>query len=229
MGGFYGDFRIRGIDVFQIAQPRPGAQMFGSPGSPSQPSTGPFPALCGGGTPTSWLNCLTPANPQRTSYAGVALDQRKTTTAIVYVDMNGALATDPSELEITLSASVGARRLSGAITQRDSLPPTSPTPWVTAAQRADRQWGRLFTIPASWLASAALADQPLDLEATVSLAVGAGGGYLRECPLQVLVGGAAGCSANNRYRLDDVPVFDDLPDLTVRSLPLLTPGQTVET
>jgi hypothetical protein len=224
---FYGDIRIRGIDVFQIVQPHPGAEMFTFPGAPSQPSDGIFPSLCGGGTPTSYAFCgATPTDPQRTSYVGVPLDQRKTTTAIVYVDMDGAAASDAAQqLDVTLSA----RGLSGAITQRTSNRPVTNTPWVTAAERTDSRFGVAFTVPAAWLASAVLSGDPLDLEATVTLPVGAGSGALRECPLVVLIAGETGCSSNNRFRLDDLPVFDDLPELTVRSLPLLTSGQTAAT
>ena len=40
-------------------------------------------------------------------------------------------------------------------------------------------------------------------------------------------GVASGCAADDSFRLDGVPVYDDLPDLTIRSLPLLDGNQTL--
>ncbi len=216
-GRAYGNVRVRGIDVFQTVQPNSGAQMFAFP-------TGAFPSLCGGGTPTSFITCGPVANPARTTYTGVALDQRKRTTAVVYVDMENAAAADAAQpLDVTLSARVGGRRLSGTLTTRTFDPPVTTTPWVTAAERAARSGRELFEVPAAWLASAVLSgEERLDIEASVALPVGAGSGALIQCNPLLLV---FGCSRDDRFRLDDVPVFDDLPELTIRSLPLLRPGQ----
>ena len=215
---FFGDFHVRGIDVFQVVQPNPGARMFGFP-------DGAFPAMCSGGTPTAYpsSSCFTPvADPQRASYSGVPLDQRKPTTAVVYVGMNGVKPSDPRQpIEVTLSASVGGRRLSGTTTKkRDKLPVTFAARWVNLSERATGDFGVPFAVPADWLRASVMSGKPLDLEATVALPVGAGSDLLRECP--PVVAGGTGCAANDRYALDGVPVFDDLPDLTVRSLPLRT-------
>jgi hypothetical protein len=224
---FYGDFRIRGIDVFQIVQPNSLAPAYGFP-------SGVFENFCGGGTPTSYRRfstgfggcTLEDRDPARTSYAGVLLDQRKPTTAIVYVDMVDASASDAAQrLDVTLSAHVNGRRLSGVITKQTSNRPVAPTAWVRDVERSDFSFGVSFNVPAAWLAVAVLNGEPLDLEATVNLPVGAGFGALRECPLEVLPAGTS-CARNNRFRLDGLPVFDDLPDLTVRSLPLLQTGQS---
>jgi hypothetical protein len=213
----YGDFRIRGIDVIQTVQPLPGAQMFGY--NPSAT----FPSLCGGGTPTSFLVCApgsTPS-PQRTSYVGVPLDARKTTTAVVYVDMANTAASDATQpLNVTLRARVGGRLLGPSLTQQTANPPVSATPWVTSAERVNPKYGLQFDVPAAWLASAVLSGERLDLEASVGLPVGAGKGYLRECSLITTLTGP-GCAADDRFRLDGVAVYDDLPELTIRSVPLV--------
>ena len=61
----YGDFRVRGIDVFQITQPSAGAQMFGFPIDAA------FGTTCGGGTPTGYVGpgCAKSADPTRVAYA----------------------------------------------------------------------------------------------------------------------------------------------------------------
>src|SRR5262249_15862649 len=116
----YGDFRVRGIDVFQTVQPNNGARMFGFPDAAGV--SPPFPLSCGGGTPPEFpVNCgsFTPADPPRTGYRGVALDARKRTTAVAYVDMANTAASDGAQaLDVILRARVGGRLLSGAITQQ---------------------------------------------------------------------------------------------------------------
>ena len=89
----YGDFRIRGIDVYQATQPYSGAPMYGY-----KPDAA-FAVLCGGGTPTHYspvrvsptrVVCTPSGDPQQASYAGVKLDRDKETTVVVYVDVAGA-------------------------------------------------------------------------------------------------------------------------------------------
>ena len=127
----YGNFRVRGIDVFQIVQPSAGAQTFGY--NPNAPLTSiPFATFCGGGTPTSYRQTGNPGAvrssdaPQRVAYSGVRFDERKPTTAMVYVDMVSQIASDPAQpLDVTLSALVGGRVLSGADRRRS---PTRRSP-----------------------------------------------------------------------------------------------------
>ena len=103
-------------------------------------------------------------------------------------------------------------------------PPLAATPFVTTAERGAPSFGVRFNVPASWLAVAVLSgEHHLDLQASVSLPVGAGSGSARECD----GGAASGCAADDSFRLDGVPVYDDLPDLTIRSLPLLNGSQTL--
>ena len=213
----YGDVRIRGIDVFQTTQPSSNAQQFAFPGP------GAFPSYCSAGTPTSYLfdnNCDIAGNdPGRTAYAGVPLDQRKATTAVVYVDMAGRRAGDPAaQLDVSLSAYVGGRLLSGTVIAHAADRPVSTDPYVSAHERTDPKYGIQFDVPAVWLAVAALNDQKLDLEARVSLPVApVGAVHLTEC----LGASNVACTKNDRFRLDEIPVFDDLPELTVRSVALL--------
>src|SRR5262245_18664837 len=217
----YGNFRIRGIDVFQIVQPNSSATMFGFP-------SGPFTSYCGGGTPTSYGSAPTRfcglgnRDPQRTIYNGVPLDQRKPTTAIVYVAMDSVPSDPAQQLNVTLTAKVGG--LSGSVTKRFT-PPTADKPWVSAAERADPKFGVRFPVSASWLAASVLGQEPLELEATVALPVGAGSGALQECLLRVI--GGTDCTVDDRFQLDGLPVFDDLADLTVRSLALLAGDQSL--
>ncbi len=222
----YGNFRIRGIDVFQVVQPSSGAQTFGY--DPSAPLTSiPFATFCGGGTPTSYWRlanstCAGTGSTQQVPYSGVRFDERKPATAVVYVDMVNQLPSDPSQpLDVTLNALVGGRVLSQGLTTTITNPPLAPTPWVTAAERGAPRFGVRFDVPASWLAVAVLSgEHHLDLQASVSLPVG---DPAHECDGGVY----SGCAADDSFRLDGVPVYDDLPDLTIRSLPLLDGNQTL--
>ena len=227
----FGDFRVRGIDVFQTVQPNSSAQQVG-------PGLAAFPGFCGAGTPTSWRTealaaagcALGTRNPARTDYAGVPLDLRKPTTAIVYANMVEPVRVANQPLDITLRARVGGRLLSGARTvQRANLPVTAVR-WVPPSDRAATQFGVPFTVPPAWLASAVLSGQRLDLEASVSIPVGAGSGLLTECDRSIPVALQLldPCSAlDDSFRLDGVQVVDDLPELTVRSVEMAIPGQTL--
>src|SRR5258708_40344001 len=104
--------------------------------------SGASPSIWGGGTPPSFIPCIAPpADPARTTYDGVPLDQRKPTTALVYVDMQDAPATDAAQLlDVTLSARLDGKRLSGAMTNRIANPPVTTTPWITEEERADTRF-----------------------------------------------------------------------------------------
>ncbi len=220
----YGDFRIRGIDVVQVVQPTSGAAMFG------YLPDARFTLFCGGGAPTAFRavfrDCTSAGRDlQRVPYAGVPLDQRKRTSALVYVGMASAPATDAAQaLDVTLSARLGGRRLSGAITRTIRNPPVAASRWVSSGERGTTSFAVSFSVPASWLASAVLSGDRLDLEASVSLPAGAGAGALVECNLVLNVN----CGRDNHFRVDGLPVFDDFPDLTIRSLQLLNGAQTAQ-
>ena len=106
----YGDFRVRGIDVFQITQPSAGAQMFGFPIDAA------FGTTCGGGTPSGYVGpgCAKSADPTRVAYDGVPLDMRKPTTALVYVNMARAAPASGTSLNVTLQARLNGKLMSGA-------------------------------------------------------------------------------------------------------------------
>ena len=192
----------------------------------------PYPLLCGGGTPTDYYGtpCTFAApDPQQVQYVGVPLDQRKPTTAMVYVDMDGAPAADPAQpLDVTLTGIVDGRPLSGAMTKQIRNPPISRTPYVTLDERSKVASSVQFDLPPAWLALAVLGG-PLKLQATVGFPVGSSAAPISECPLALIAAGAKNCSADNRFTLTGVPVSDDFPDLTIRTLPLLAAGQTVNT
>ena len=224
----YGDLRVRGIDIYQTVQPNPGARRFGFP-------SGAFPTLCGGGTPTSYrqfFGTVTPTcslegrDPGRTQYVGVPLVVRKPTVAVVFVDMVNARASDPSQpVDVTLRARLGGRLLAGSVTRQMSNIPVTLSPFVSASDRADGAYGVQLDVPSSWLGAAALSGRPLDFEATAELPLGAGGGSLVECAIVT-----TSCNtANNRFQLDGVTVFDDLAELTVRSIQLVQNNQTLNT
>jgi hypothetical protein len=223
----YGNFRIRGIDVFQVVQPLPSAQMYGY-----NPTTGyPNPTLCGGGTPTSYYGvaCQSGApDPQKIDYVGVTLDARKRTAAMVYVDMDEKRATDLKQpLEVTLSGFVAGRQLSGAMTQQITDPYVSDTPYVTQDERIQGNTNVQFEIPPSWLAIAILAKAPLSLHAIVAFGPNPGGLTPLECPLLPPSAGGRDCLSDDSFELNSIGVSDDFPDLTIKPLALLSSGQTV--
>ncbi len=223
----YGNFRIRGIDVFQVVQPNSCAAMFSFP-------TGAFPCLAGGGTPTSYSpagKLVAGADPQRTSYVGVQLDADKQTTAVVYVDRT-ELAVPGQQLEVTLKALAHGRQIGATLTRRLNQPvPYSIKPWVSASERATPGYGVQFQIPGSWLQVPARSSKgTIDLVATVGFPSGTPKLLAVECNprkltvknLQVLVPSA--CAADNTFRLDRVPALHLLP-LQIRSFELLGNGQ----
>ena len=132
-------------------------------------------------------------------------------------DDNARDATQP--VDVTLTALVGGVRI-GSLTQQKTNPPYSVVRWVTAPQRGNASFSARFDVPAAWLALAVLSGKQLDFEGTVSLPVG-GPSPIVQCPLVVQTDPARGCGANDTYRVDDVPVYDDIAELTVKSLALV--------
>ncbi len=216
LGPTYGNFRVRGIDVFQVTQPNSGATQFGFP-------SGKFPFLLGGGTPNGIRRSpggLLGGTFQEAVYNGVPLDVTKLANAIVYVDMDRTTATDPKQpLEVTLTRRVDGRaRETLHTTVRN--PPRSDTYWVTAAERADRTFGVPFEIPLSWLLTsdaAAGSAHRFDLEARVSLPKATALFGLRQC-----TGGP--CGSDDSFRLRGIPSAV-LPYTNVNTLQLVRAGQ----
>ena len=209
----YGNFRIRGIDVFQVVQPNSCAGTFGY-----LPNAA-FPCVLGGGTPTSYsrLGRLT-GDHQHATYLGVPIDADKRTTAVVYVDATEALASASQALDVTLLARYNGRQIGNiTLTRRITNPPLSSTPWVTGAERANPLFGVQFQIPAIWLQVPATLGGTLDLQASVRLPVGTSR-LVAECSAP------RNCSSDDTYRLNAVPSEHVLP-LNVRSVELLGNNQ----
>ncbi|MDQ6745200.1 MAG: hypothetical protein M3Z27_04165 [Actinomycetota bacterium] len=194
----YGNFRIRGIDVFQVVQPNAGAAQFGF--DPARP----FVNYAGGGTPTNWRYGrrgyrLVSSDPQQVPYAGVTLDPDKQTTAIVYVDFQDQPAEDRGP---TLDVTLEMKRASGSIvfTRTVTLPApwalvgTSTTPWVTASERGQRSYGVQIPIASP---RAVKPDVRFDLHATVRFTPGTTGILTHECDNR-------DCSADNHFILRGV-------------------------
>ncbi|MGI8429566.1 MAG: hypothetical protein ACR2OB_09745 [Solirubrobacteraceae bacterium] len=222
----YGNFRIRGIDVFQVVQPNKCATQFSFP-------SGAFPCMAGGGTPTSYgpAGRLAPgADPRRTSYVGVRIDADKRTTAVVYVDRTSG-ADNGQPLEVTLTALSHGRPFGAALTRRIAGPlPSGLTPWVSAGERGDPSFGVQFQIPASWLRAAARGSR-LDLIAKVGFPAGTPGLLAVECnPRELTIKNLhflapSDCGSDDSFRLDRVPAEGNLLALQIRTLELLGNGQ----
>lgn len=155
------------------------------------------------------------------------LDARKRTTAIVYVNTLYAEPPAGVPLVVTLQARVGGRLLEGTL--RKLFVPHRVRPEhlsVTIDQREDPLSGVQFELPSAWMVAAS-GDAGFDLLASAALPAGAGAGSMTECDIATV---ALGCTTkDDRFRLDGVSVRDDLPSLTVRSVPLLAAGQTPTT
>ena len=227
----FGDVGVRGIDVFQVVQPLSGANQFGFP-------SGDYPNWCGGGTPTNYLftfggTCaLSGRDPARATYGGVGLDQRKPTTAVVYVDTTGVLADPALQLDVSLTARVAGKQVGKRIVKKLANPPISNTPYVPLPERNGvtapgyTPSAVRFDVPTSWLAVAALNSAGLDLDATVSIPTGAGSG--EGLYVQCLGAAAAACGADDRFRLDGIgPVADDFREVTFKSLALVNGKQAL--
>ena len=233
----FGDFQIRGIDLFQTVQPSSCAQMYSVPPGPwgqdtnfgEQLPSDPFlpPALggywfAGGGTPTAYgatrNECVEQgrvgADPQRVRYAGVTMDADKPTTAVVYVSManKGAGFTNGQHLEVTLSFLISGKRI-GSVTQDMTNPPDAKRPFVTTAERdAPGSGGVQFSVP-DYVISAARESNDLSVEAKVDFPAAAKAMGSRQCDAP------GSCDGNDRFRLDNVPVRG-LPALLVEAVAL---------
>ncbi len=235
----YGDVRLRGIDVFQVTQPKAGARMYGY--APDTPFGTLVSGPCGGGTPTNWRRqggsgiliaaggcSLAGANPQVVNYEGVTLDRLKPTWAVVYVDVAGADAADPRlpySLELSATSAFGAI-LGAPVVTTIINPPKSSTPWVQTYERdstdrgapGDRnRHGIPLRLPAAWFSGGGAITLQARVRFPDALAPGTAGFGVRECD-------SGDCAANDQFILRSVP-FATLPDLRLRSVQLRTTGQ----
>lgn len=230
----YGNFWIRGIDVFQVVQPNARARMYSY--DPNNPEVSQlFPMNCGAGTPTAFRssvpgirNCDRLAEDrQRVTYRGVPLDIRKVTYAIVYVGMEGSLSSDPDQpLHVSLKATdpdtgaqIGIRKL-----RRITNPPASSTPWVTPFERRRALSGRYgvrFPVDASWLNR----RNKINLTASVAFAPGTRSWSDAECSSERI----QACAGDNTFqlRLVDIAKTFQPAQLVIQPLALRThAGQT---
>lgn len=218
----YGNFRVRGIDVFQVVQPNSGAQKGVYP-------SGAFASFPGGGTPTG----LTPfpggigcqavgGERQRAAYDGVSLDPWKPAIAAVYVDVANARPADTSAgVDVSLALMDGERVVRGPLVRQVRQPATSFCPTVSAAERADPRFSARFAIPAEWLVMQRLAGRRMDLRATVGFPPLTRRFGLRQCD-------EPGCEGDDQFRLDDVRIGSFLPGLTVQTIQLANGTQTLK-
>ena len=228
-GKSYGNFRIRGIDVFQSVQPNAGARAFGyDPGvAAGEVSQAYGLDMAGGGTPTSYkkdgtLRAGTTA--QTTEYTGVPLDDDKLTTAVVYADMDGVPPGDPKlRLQVTLSGWTvvdGKRTKLGQTTETIGPPPVGFTRWVLLSEREDPNAGVQITVPYPWLEEGAKLGR-LDLQAHVGFAPTTQIIPPTECAV-------GGCSEDDDFRLSRVPV-SRLPELRIMGIELREASDTWST
>ena len=204
-----GNFRVRGIDVFQVVQPNAGAVTW------DDPVAGAFAVECGGGTPTSWeliqgVCSLGLEPPRFKRYKGVELDARKPATAIVYVDM--ADAAPGQKLEVSLRLIRQGKPWDVPLRATITPPPAAGTPFVTAAERGDRKRGVPFVLPAYWLCCTG--GDRIDLKATVAFPK-VFGQQPRQC--------ASGCTDDDRYTLWGLPLVT-APPVRVESVDLRKVG-----
>ena len=106
--------------------------------------------------------------------------------------------------------------LAGALTRNVFGSHFGETPYVTAAERGDPGAGVQFAIPAAWFDRAA-AGARLDLQAQVSLPLSFST-HVVQCT-------RVPCTADDRYRLDDLPV-QRLPQIRILSVNLRETADT---
>ena len=228
--GLYGDIRVSGIDVFQASQPSAGSQRFRA----DNPN---FPAVCGGGTPSSFhprlgtcgLATLDATGPQRTAYVGNPIDGGQPATAIVYVTAKHGAAFDPNQLiDVTLRGRLGGKLITdGGIPTAQVKNPTEqedPT-GVTANER--EKIGVQIQIPNSWLQAAGNTDKLFDLEATVALAPSTS--IISECDSVSATTTTLVPRQRHATALDNIGVWSDLAHLYISPLAMLDRNQTRST
>lgn len=237
----YGNVQVRGIDVFQTVQPDAQTQTFGW-------DRRTFFGLCGGGTPTVFspgpsnptAPCgsapvaggvlpVTPqqlsSDPQSVTYNGVEIDAQKDATAIVYVNTTDGPPADPNaKLLLRLRGLVKDKPLPDQVTTTISGIRERSERWVDASERANPASAFRVRIPWSWLDAAARTSggYGLELEASVSISIADTG--FQECAtgsIAPTLGQPAPCAKDNTFRLGFIPVRDDLPNLVLRTLPLV--------
>jgi hypothetical protein len=203
--------------------------MFGYPGISG------FPAVCGGGTPTSlvlpdcaWLGKAS----QTTAYNGVTLDTGKRTSAFVYLNSDPFSALDASLRDLPLVVRLhgyAKGRLDATLTQTvtaGSLAGATETA-VTDYQRATS--GLRFDIPQSWLeAVAAGANGTFDLDASVSIQPGHGD--VEQCAqagIVIVVALTTTCRDNDTYKVTGVRARHFNFEPVIRMIAMLRPDQTL--
>ncbi len=203
----YGNFRIKGIDVFQVVQPNSGATHWA-------PGAGPFPSFLGGGTPTSY-SALPPlfliasdGDPQVTPYDGVPLDATKPTTAVVYIDQQPGAGMD--FLEVKLSAFRNGK-LVDSLRQRLGTRTPATQAWVSRTERDTPASGLQFELPSWWLHGG-----DLDLRADAYFEAYRARALLRQCDPNP-------CTADDWYLLHGIPARR-LPRLDIATLELRSGG-----
>ena len=211
-----GNFRLRGIDVFQVVQPNAGARQnrFGIRLS----------QYAGGGTPTDWRVAAPPlridSDSQTVPYEGVTLDPDGRTRAVVYVDMERLSASFvPQDLDVTLEM-----RRDGAgngkvwtQTKRIIRPPSATTPFVTLLERSQVSMGQQFEIARP---RDARPSDSFSLTASVKYTPGTTTLFTRECDDRE-------CASDNTFTLRKINVATGYGDLRMAPLELFRTGQSL--
>ncbi len=213
----YGNLKIDGIDIFQVTQPN-----LRSPRFPT--AEDPTFATCGLGTPTDYKifngTCVPfDDDPQKVDYRGVTLDARKKTYALVYLSTESQTPYPSRLVDVSLDVTAGGGSVGGTWGLRTD-PRIQALHYVTRAQRLDptKDSAMVFELDPSWLAEAVRRGGKFNVSAFAQIAPGLEG-VLQQCQ------GANDCRADDRFEVQDIPVEDDLPDLTIKTVPMLTPLQ----
>ena len=217
----YGNVQVRGIDVFQTVQPDAQTQTFGW-------DRLTYGGLCGGGTPSVFTpGAANPtaacssdpaqrsSNPQSVVYNGVKIDAQKDATAVVYVNTtDGPPADSNAKLLLRLRGFVHDKAVGDTITQTITGVRQRAAVYVTGSERGSSSSAYRVRIPWEWLHAAVGYQNRLELEASVSISVADTG--FQECGQF-----SADCTKDNTFTLDFIPVYDDLPNLELRTVPLV--------
>ena len=231
-----GDLRIRGIDVFQLTQPNSGAAQYAFPGP------GAFPALCGGGTPTSLKQpgcAFAGAASQMATYQGVTLDAGKRTSAVVYLDVKPGTKIDvPNQMvEVRLQAAAPSRLNASLVkTVKVSELERSSSDAVTLAERGTESYGLRFDLPQQWL-DAVTPDTAGDFDLLATVKIPAGSGSVTQCPRTgrpslfmptgPKVPTTVPCTDNDSFQLNRIHARYLPFSPVIRTVALLTPKDTL--